>query len=169
MHSDHIDSSCDGCLFSLGNAVGSNVRLPGPWSLNHYGGTEGFLGWLALQPYWHREDFSKLSISELTQLGPNIAAIERALAEYWAMTFGDPIERLYVNYFLEGGSRHVHIHLIPRFKSLEPELRAWSIPRATTFVTFPVHYRRDNPGFEQRVQGVMDYLRLKLVPIDPNA
>lgn len=163
MNSNHLDPKCEGCAFSLGKGViGSNVRLPGSWSLNHYAGSEGYLGWLALQPYRHLTAFSQLDGDELSHLGPNIAAIERVLKTYWEKTFDDPIERLYIVYFFEGGGSHIHLHLIPRFQSLEPRLRDWNAPRATTSATFPARYRRDASDFQAQVCCIMNYLRANL-------
>ena len=155
--------NCEGCDFAQGkNIVGGNVLLPGSWSVNHYGGSEGFLGWLALQPYRHVLTFTDLKAHELEKLGPNIAAIEKVLKEYWESTFGDPIERLYTIYFMEGGSKHMHIHLIPRFKSLETRLRDWNMPRATMSATFPEKYRRDAANFQSQVCCIMKYLKSNL-------
>jgi diadenosine tetraphosphate (Ap4A) HIT family hydrolase len=143
--------------------MGSNVRLPGSWSLNHYGGTEGYLGWLALQPICHRMKLSELTEEELRHLGPNIHAIDKALSDYWQQVFGDPIERLYVVYFFEGGGPyHFHIHLIPRFATLEPRLRDWEAPRATASATFPERYRRDATDFPSQVGRLMEHLRNNL-------
>jgi diadenosine tetraphosphate (Ap4A) HIT family hydrolase len=160
MADDPPTVSCDGCDFARGkNVTGGNVVLPGSWSVNHYAGPEGFLGWLALQPCRHVETFAQLNSGELANFGPNISKIETALKDFWETTFGDPIEHLYVIYFLEGGSKHMHVHLIPRFKSLEPRLRAWDIPRATMSATFPDKYRRDSAGFHSNVCCIMEYLK----------
>lgn len=164
MTKNFLESTCHGCDFSQGmRAIGSNVNLPGSWSLNHYGGPEGYLGWLALQPFWHRMAFSELTDEELRHLGPNISAVERVLSEYWKQVFNDPIERLYVVYFFEGcGPYHVHVHLIPRFASLEPRLHAWEAPRATTSATFPQQYRREVSDFHNQVCCLMEHLRNNL-------
>jgi diadenosine tetraphosphate (Ap4A) HIT family hydrolase len=155
---------CDGCDFARGeNVTGGNVVLPGSWSVNHYAGSEGFLGWLALQPFRHVQTFAQLNSKELAALGLNIAKIETTLNHYWESTFGEPIEHLYVIYFLEGGSEHLHIHLIPRFKSLETRVRAWEIPRATMSATFPEKYRRDSAGFHSNVCCIMEHLKSNLV------
>jgi hypothetical protein len=73
MTKDDYDPDCHGCQISQGKGKDvSNVLLPGSWSLNHYGGPEGYLGWLALQPVYHRMAFSELTDEELGHLGPNI-------------------------------------------------------------------------------------------------
>jgi diadenosine tetraphosphate (Ap4A) HIT family hydrolase len=161
---DYHDPSCKSCDFSQGREiVGSIVHLPGPWSLNHYSGSEGYLGWMALQPYWHRDAFSDFRKKELTTLGPNIAKIEATLKAYWLDVFRDPIERLYVIYFFEGGGPyHPHLHLIPRFQSLEPRLRAWKAPCATISATFPARYRRGATNFNDHVCCLMDHLKHSL-------
>jgi diadenosine tetraphosphate (Ap4A) HIT family hydrolase len=160
---DHQPDDCDGCDFAAGkNVVGGNILLPGSWSVNHYAGPEGFLGWLALQPCRHLSTFSELHPDELKHLGPNIATIEKTLKQYWKSTFADSIERLYTIYFLEGGSQHMHIHLIPRFESLESRLRNWNIPRATMSATFPAKYRRSAEDFTSQVCCIMNYLRSNL-------
>lgn len=167
MTSDCLDPSCNSCKFSQGKqTIGGNVRLSGGWSLNHYSGTEGYLGWLALQPYCHRMSFQELNEEELSHLGPNIHAVERVLSDYWQAIFHDPIERLYVIYFFEGGGKyHIHMHLIPRFESLESRLRAWDTPRATSSATFPAQYRRDASDFHAQVCCLMEHLRSNLASV----
>jgi diadenosine tetraphosphate (Ap4A) HIT family hydrolase len=166
---DCFDPSCQSCEISQGRiAIGGNIKLPGEWSLNHYGGTEGYLGWLALQPICHRMKFSELSPEELRHLGPNISAVQRVLSEYWMRVFADPIERLYIVYFFDGGGPeryHVHLHLIPRFASLESRLRAWDVHRATTSATFPPRYKRDASNFHSQVGCIMDHLRRNLAEL----
>ena len=49
--------------------------MNGDWILNHYGGEEGFLGWMALQPRYHREEINQLEVDELEALGGNIKKI----------------------------------------------------------------------------------------------
>lgn len=168
---------CKGCHISgeLGDdlPIGGLVRLPGDWTLNHYGGSEGYLGWLALQPYEHRMAFSKLSPEELCHLGPNIHKVEKYVCMYWKQTYaGDPIEKLYVIYFFDGGDPyHVHLHLIPRFKHMDTKLQAWNVPEATMSATFRSEYQRgtndsDKEVYEKQVWSLMNYLREKLPNTD---
>jgi diadenosine tetraphosphate (Ap4A) HIT family hydrolase len=119
------------------------IDLPGDWTLNHYGGDEGFLGWLALQPRYHQMELTDLCPNQAAALGGNIQHIDIALRQYWSIHFKDPIERVYVVYFFESEfdepkkeQYHLHIHLIPRTKQLAEGLRtedgssinAWDIP-----------------------------------------
>ena len=166
MPDDFQKPGCKGCAFARGEEViGGSVSLPGGWTLNNYGGPEGYLGWLALQPFRHRLAVTDLSNEELRELGPNIAEIQKTLGLYWQETFGDPIERLYIVYFFESQREepfHLHIHLIPRFKSLEPRLRAWKAPYATKSATFPDRYRKNAPDYWTQVDSLMNHLRNSL-------
>jgi diadenosine tetraphosphate (Ap4A) HIT family hydrolase len=154
---------CKACGYVKGEPVpGGTVSLPGDWFLNHYRGTEGFLGWLALQPCEHRMSIRDVSEKEAKNLGWNIKLVDKFLGYYWENRFNDPVERLYIAYFFESaGSEpfHLHIHLIPRFRSIETRLRAWKIPDATKSATFPDRYRRDCKHFESEVELLMTFLR----------
>jgi diadenosine tetraphosphate (Ap4A) HIT family hydrolase len=129
-------ADCKGCQLSRGDIKpdvgGEIINLEGDWTLNHYGGSEGFLGWMALQPRYHRIELSELSGDEVQALGGNIQKIDLALRQYWALKFEDDlIERVYVVYFAEstvnpGATWHQHIHLIPRPRSLGQLLRGYS-------------------------------------------
>jgi len=67
--------------------VGDIVRLPGKWMLNHYQDKEqGFLGWLALQPELHTEQWDDLEDEELKALGPNIKRIKQAFGSVFQRT-----------------------------------------------------------------------------------
>ena len=58
---ERLKKVCKGCELSKGNGDppgGIIVKLDGGWILNHYGGSEGFLGWLALQPSCHRMELA---------------------------------------------------------------------------------------------------------------
>jgi diadenosine tetraphosphate (Ap4A) HIT family hydrolase len=117
------ESACEGCSRSQGNdaVMGGIVRLSGDWILNHLGGPSGFLGWMALQPRYHRMELAELTPEEAAALGSNIQRVEAALRQSWFMKFPeDPIRRMYVVYFFESifdkkpTKFHLHIHLIPR-------------------------------------------------------
>ena len=49
------DKNCDGCKISKGKKIppGDIVKLDGGWVLNHYDGSDSFLGRLALQSERH--------------------------------------------------------------------------------------------------------------------
>jgi diadenosine tetraphosphate (Ap4A) HIT family hydrolase len=151
---DTFKLGCNGCLISQGADVSVNLRggiiqLEGNWILNHYGGGEGFLGWLILQPRFHRMDLRELEPREAQSLGTNVQSVDRALRQYWNTYFkNDPIQRVYVVYFHESVFRdkeqaepqedwHMHFHLIARTKRMGKllrtfdkagSIRAWSIP-----------------------------------------
>lgn len=161
----HQVFDCKGCEVAQGyGTVGVVVTLPGGWTLNHYSGREGYLGWLALQPCEHVTTFADLNEGELRALGPNIHKIENVLSGYWRRVFRDRIERLYIVYFYEGcGPYHLHMHLIPRFASLDDEtLQAWNAPRATRCARFPAQYQRGGPDFEKHVCDLMNDLKKHL-------
>ena len=135
--------------------------------LNHYQDKEqGFLGWLALQPELHTEQWDDLEDDELQALGLNIKRIKQAVRKHFS---GDKVTRIYVIYLFESpfdeppGKHHLHIHLIPRFARLDSQLRettangsginAWNIyqlTRATPWwrrILCPRRWRRnDFPG-----------------------
>ena len=51
------------------NERGGIIELDRDWTLNHYGGSEGFLGWVVLQPKYHRLDFADLTHQEVRWTG----------------------------------------------------------------------------------------------------
>jgi diadenosine tetraphosphate (Ap4A) HIT family hydrolase len=94
--------------------------------VNHYGGSEGFFGWLALQTVQHRCNLGDLRESEAKALGPNLRRLENGIYDFWK-TLGCQVDRVYVMYFLEGQLErksghewHLHIHLVPRFHLVKP-------------------------------------------------
>jgi diadenosine tetraphosphate (Ap4A) HIT family hydrolase len=146
------------------------VSLPGDWTLNHYGGHEGFLGWLALQPRDHCPEIADLSPRQAAGLGSNLRRINLALREYWSATFDDPIERVYTLYLHEGvfdarpSLYHVHFHIIPRSQRLDALLRscgeivAWDIYKVSRLAAFPPEYRRDEIGAEHLMNSLKTIL-----------
>ena len=166
MAANPYDPDCMGCETSQDHEVpGGIVRLPGKWVLNHYRGSEGFLGWLALQTDVHRMSLAKLSQQELRTLGPNVKDVDEALSDYAINVFRDVLERLYIVYFFESAGvepYHLHIHLIPRYASIEGRLRAWEIPGATKHATFPDRYRRSCSAYSDEVDNLMSFLREQL-------
>jgi diadenosine tetraphosphate (Ap4A) HIT family hydrolase len=144
--------NCDGCKRSQGidGVIGGIIELNGDWVLNHLNGQDGFLGWMALQPRFHRMELSQLTSSEARVLGINIQKVDKALRNYWSLRFpDDSIQRVYVVYFFESvfdkipTKFHLHIHLIPRTEMFGQWLQhedgsgiiAWNI------------YKIGNPGF----------------------
>ena len=178
---------CTGCAISKQDcqdkhvprilAHGGILLLRGNWVLHHYVGSEGFLGWLALQPYEHREKLSCLSDDEAKEFGGLLKAIEEGLDAYWKEEFQkDPLERVYVACFYES-SEHLHFHIVPRPKSftnldistvaysaseeIERETRypyGWHVYLATRCHQFPDRYRRE----EQKSKKLMEFLKMKL-------
>ncbi len=151
---------------ALGSII---VDLDGGWTVNHYGGSEGYLGWLVLQPRAHKKEFTRLSKKELQSLGENIKRTEISLRNYWELKFPDDlIQRVYVVYFFEYDSvsvkpkdYHLHIHLIPRTKRLYPLLKegsktvAWRIYKVHDDPRFPLEYKKN----KSNVQRLMQYLK----------
>ncbi len=99
MGKDEYAKSCKGCQLSCQlchpDRGWGAIKLRGNWILSHYGGSEAFLGWMALQPRYHREDLTDLQEEEAKDLGTNIQRIERAIRDYWLRNFRcDEIEHL---------------------------------------------------------------------------
>ena len=182
--SDFLNDGCEGCKISSGqrDTIGKlSISLSGNWVLNHYNDyQQGFLGWLILQPYYHRMEWSDLTTEEAMTLGTNICKIDNTLRRYWEINFkDDTIKRLYVTYFHEGifdmpkqNPYHLHIHLIPRTKKigllLQEEadgitmVNAWRIYESTEKPNFPTEYRiRRFDG--ERAYHLMTFLRDNLV------
>ena len=177
------DPNCAGCQRAQGvdSVTGGVIGLPGGWSVNHYGGSERFLGWLALQPFTHRMRLQELTGEELAELGPNLQALDRELTAYWKAQFpDDPLLRVYVVYFFETafkeGARerfHLHIHVVPRPHSIGAELEcpdedgilsvdAWRLPTLAPDGKVPEPYSKDSPLWAERVTRLMEYLRAHL-------
>ena len=158
------------------------VELDGNWILNHYGGEEGFLGWMILQPKYHRMELTDLYADEAAAVGRNIQQIDEALRAYWQRNFRDDcIERVYIVYFFESvfddpqTKWHLHIHLIPRTvklgkgkygKGKPSENAAWGTVQLTSKWWFPEEYRIwDKEGKEmeeEKVRALMKDLKSKL-------
>ncbi len=66
--------------------------------------------------------------------------------------------------FFESAGYHLHIHLIPRYASIEVRLQAWNMPIATKSATFPDRYRRSYPDYNDDVDQLMSFLRDRLGP-----
>ncbi len=168
MRANNYKDDCEGCNLSRERkkVVGGIVRLGGKWMLNHYQNREqGFLGWLALQPELHTEQWDDLEDEELQALGLNIKRIKQALRKCFPK---DSIKRIYVVYFFDWHEQpseyHLHIHLIPRFASLAPllkddrfpDINAWNIYTLASLENdFPEEYRWD----DQRIDALMEKLR----------
>jgi hypothetical protein len=177
--------SCDGCIRSQGKDTvqGGIVELKGDWILNHISGEGGFLGWVILQPRYHRMGLADLESDELSFLGENIQKIDIALESYWNEYFeNDSLERVYVTYFFESAydkpnpeKFHLHIHLIPRPISFDKLLRecvpnsnnksyinAWKIYTLPKYKNFPPEYVKT----KENVTNLMEYLRDILQCVD---
>lgn len=149
MSKKEYEGGCEGCDISRASILlpGGIIELPGDWILNHYDGKQGFLGWMSLQPRYHRTELTDLTKDEIDLLGKNIQDVDRALHQYWAVKFPDDlIERTYVGCFSESKELHLHFHLIPRTIKLgqgnPTEYAAWRIFELTeTWVNFPEQYR----------------------------
>ena len=148
---------------------GGIIDLEGGWILHHFAGDGVFLGWMALQPRFHRMKFTDSIDDEAKALGKNIQNINMALCEYWSIHFSkDPIEKLYVVCFHESEEYHIHIHLIPRTKELGDEdptaYMAWKTSERTKTDPFPPEYRimiKDLNGSlveDPKVVALMSYL-----------
>ena len=183
------DDKCAGCARSQSKQVSAGGILPlsGDWIANQYAGSEGWLGWLALQPRYHRMAISQLSDSEASALGKNIQILDGLLTQYWKHQFPkDPIERVYIVYFFESAFEtpavaetfHLHIHLIPRFESLnvsgalhrEEDGKSWAdgwwVPCLRQRGTIPEPYAHTTPKeWESRATALMDYLRQAVGPL----
>jgi len=164
--------SCKGCDISreIEKKPGGIIDLEGDWILNHFAGDGVFLGWMALQPRFHRMKFTDFTDDEAKALGKNIQNINMALCEYWSIHFPkDPIEKLYVVCFHESEEYHIHIHLIPRSKELGGEdptkYMAWKTFERTKKDRFPQQYRimiKDQCGNwikDKKVVALMTYLK----------
>lgn len=159
--------------------------MAGDWVVNQYGGPEGFLGWLALQPRFHRKSLSELKEAEAKSLGPNLQALDEVLKHYWTHQFpDDPIERVYVVYMFESpfsepqpkpeDNFHLHIHVIPRTKKLGElgRLRVtrngvtwndgWLMPRLMEHGMVPEPYLLTLDNRVPRATSLMDYVRHEL-------
>jgi diadenosine tetraphosphate (Ap4A) HIT family hydrolase len=174
------DPNCAGCHTSQDRRPipGGVVSLPGDWIVNQYCGGEGWLGWLALQPRFHRESIQEVTTQELAALGRNIQSLDAALTAYWTLQFpSDAVPRIYLVYFFESAFEepepkerfHLHMHVIPRFASLADALRCregeatwvdgWRTPRLARENKVPEPYAKTSPMWNARVTSLMDYLR----------
>ena len=126
---------------------------------------------------------SELTDVELRSLGPNLKALDCALTQYWHLQYPeDPVQRVYVVYFFESEFRkpqekepyHLHIHVIPRFRSLDTSERlrktenevswvdGWITPTISPKNCVPEPYQRQSAEWETRVTNVVTYLRHEL-------
>lgn len=149
--SKNFKAECYVCEVSCGcrkpTAGGLVLKLNGGWTLSHYADTDIFLGWMGLQPRYHRKTWDEFGKKELNALGSNVKAVDKVLRDYWAEEFPeDPIERIYVICFSEG-SEHLHFHLIPRTKEVRVLIAdsggstiAWDIHRIWRYRDLPDKY-----------------------------
>jgi diadenosine tetraphosphate (Ap4A) HIT family hydrolase len=154
---------CRGCQRSLGCEIplGGITEMEGNWILNHYGGEESFLGWMALQTKEHVMELMEVPWEDLDKLGGNIRRIDEALRDYWRIQFqDDPPTRW-----------HLHIHLITRTervgKGNPSRVAAWYTPCLVKWHGFPQEYRVWDESTkerinENRVEDLMKYLKMRL-------
>jgi diadenosine tetraphosphate (Ap4A) HIT family hydrolase len=183
---------CVGCRTSqnLSDAPGGIVELSGDWILNQCRAPHAYLGWLVMQPRFHRDEIAELTEPELSVLGFNMNAVDSALRSYWATTFpDDPIERVYFVHFFESPFDvpravpfHLHVHAIPRTRRIGAELReqdggtsfinAWKINTLWSDRKIPTCYARTSNDVWPAAVSLLRYLRDKLTvlsaaPISP--
>ena len=162
--------NCEGCkiLEPESEPTGGVIELGPHWLVNQYGGSEGYLGWLALQPREHCMELEELTEDAARDMGKAIKVIKSALKDYWGNNFKDDrFDRLYVTYFFDSvfdnnpTKYHLHIHLIPRTKKMrslispEGRINCWEIYKISKMAGFPEEYFR----YEKRVEHLMDELR----------
>ena len=169
-------NDCEVCKISQGKIKpyvgGPVVKLDGNWTFNHYGGTEGFLGWLALQPHRHVKYFGDLNDGESSALGHNLKLIDTVLRDYWAEHFKkDPIERLYALCFSEYSQGHFHFHLIPRTSKMgdlltyKRDIVAWHIYKIHKYVRFHKKckdYVVRHNHYNENVENLMEGLKKRI-------
>jgi diadenosine tetraphosphate (Ap4A) HIT family hydrolase len=180
-------ANCAGCRRSQGldAVVGGIAKLAGDWVVNQYWGKEGFLGWLALQPRFHRMKLSELTDREARSLGPNVQALDEVLTRYWSHQFpADDVERVYIVYMFESEFQeprprvenefHLHVHLIPRTKALAQDGRlrfekdgvtwndGWHMPRMSQHGVIPEAYQLTPDNRVDRATSLMNYIRHEL-------
>jgi len=126
---------------------GGNIELKGNWIVHQYAGSEGFLGWLILQPKKHRRWICELEPNEINALGRNMKIVQEALRKCWPKLFNEDknehkIERIYVVCFSESKPHHIHFHIIPRTKKLANLLTdpGWSIYQVSRPKKLPKAY-----------------------------
>lgn len=182
----HEKTGCISCKIARdeeGPKGGPVIRLRGKWTLNQYGGSEGFLGWLTLQPLKHGYRWKDFQEDTINHLGGHLKNIQTYLQEYWTSTFPeDKIERVYVACFAEcfekdkpSDSPHLHLHIMPRTKNMG-ELRrcdgseyfAWNICQIFAHQKFPKQYVINGARDNENVEDLMNYLKEKLpLQVDP--
>lgn len=162
--------NCKGCkiLEPSSRPTGGVIEVSEHWLVNQYGGPEGFLGWLALQPREHCMELQELSEGATSDMGNVIKKIKSGLKKYWEKEWPeDRFDRLYVTYFFDSvfdnnpTPYHLHIHLIPRTKRMRSliskggSINCWEIYKISKMDDFPEEYFR----YEERVEKLMNDLR----------
>jgi diadenosine tetraphosphate (Ap4A) HIT family hydrolase len=205
MKREKCENKCFGCMISNGQEKnvkkrGGIIKLKGDWILNHYGSSESFLGWLTLQPKNHLTYLSELSKYQASSLVTNIQNIDKALHDYWGKYFGTNELLLIYTVFLfesflekELGTCHLHLHLIPRTRSLD-ELKifndvtcntktgnmiiekltttptGWRIYLASKHPDFPSKYKvPSNKRGNKKASDLMKFLRKHLSTTDSSS
>jgi diadenosine tetraphosphate (Ap4A) HIT family hydrolase len=171
------NSNCNSCKLAHGlyPMAGGFISLGNLWMVNHYGGTDRFLGWLVMQPRQHRMALSEFTTEELYEFGIQLKRLESAFYRAWNdfLYQTDPIERVYVVLFFESGLKkderwHIHFHVIARTKSIGEEKatdeeeklciknhKGWYIIRHS-----PTHCKPDTSKHDkEKIEELMNKLR----------
>jgi diadenosine tetraphosphate (Ap4A) HIT family hydrolase len=94
-----------------------NVIRTAHWDVVHAFGT-AIEGWLVLVLRRHASAISELNENEAAELGPLLVRVSTALEQLTGC------ERTYFALFAEDPAhRHVHVHVVPRFREQPDELR----------------------------------------------
>lgn len=174
-----FNECCNSCKLSRGQDPKNRIiiNLQGDWILNHYNGSEGFLGWLALQPRYHYMGIAELGDDETNTIGNNFANIIKCLKNYKEGVFSNhEIERVYVIFFGEGcfdrpkpSCYHMHFHIIPRLKCFDDFLReydslnnssinAWNIYKLSSLEIFRKKFKEFIGRPEDEIRRLMMYM-----------
>ena len=173
MDKKEYQEGCEVCDISQRSILlpGGIIELEGDWILTQYNGKESFLGWMILQPRYHRRELIDLTEDEGYFFIKNIQGVDTVLRRYWSIKFpDDPIERTYVTCFSESKEFHLHFYLVPRTRRLgqgnPQEYASWRIFDLTdSWNGFPERYRiMDQEGKWSsanlgKVEALMTHLR----------
>jgi len=176
-----ISKNCDCCKVLCGNVDKCYqkilITLKGGWVLNHYGGSDTYLGRLVLETYSHIEDWESLNqYTHLKYLGGNLQTICKCLRRYWEKhtEYLDKIEQFNIAYLNESPFKngyttgkeltdrlHIHFHILPRTRRMreslcDPEhILGWHLIDCIS--CFPEEYQLQNRNY-LRAKRLMEYL-----------
>lgn len=173
-----MEEKCDCCKVIKGcvNKCYQKILVPleGGWVLNHYGGSDTYLGRLVLQTQCHYTKWEELQNRELKYLGKNIQLINICLRKFWEKAYPkDCIEQIYATYFNEAPYKkgligdklneelHVHIHLLPRTKEMREAMccsdkLGWHLVDCIS--CFPDDYKLTDKNYI-KAKELMEYLK----------